>query len=434
MITATIGKIFLEAYNKKHSTNYDAKSFFVDVYYPLFFDSNKYLFWVSNSPFDQMKKAHKVETMSKADRMNLLQSFLSKVDSSKSPDASIAPGYPASEEKGFATTSGQVTNLSISISKEDYYLSWFGAALGVGIQGGLSILFSEPEILLDEFEGWKLYRMALDKNDQLKDYKLNTWNGQWLAHRYDKINFYPDQPMAGFNPYETTKDGMGIATQTWTKILIGISRQFDYPKMMGYVYNLGNTNTTIGFIPFHLEHIRRPIELYQKLFGEIEGREAEELWGTRKDGFKACCQKGAIGIEAMRPKDLEQYMTTDKGAKLPKYDEKQIISFHTYQIWLLAMLNNQEMWDKSLEFAKTLHDFVAQDKSISTQKKNIIKSVLSATTKKNFISSLEDLVSNAESIGCIEDIAKVVHLMPTDNVPYFLTLVRFHYAIIEKQQ
>ena len=91
------------------------------------------------------------------------------------------------------------------------------------------------------------------------------------------------------------------------------------------------------------------------------------------------------------------------------------------------------MWDKSLEFAKSLHDFVTQDKSISTQKKNIIKSVLSATTKKNFIASLEDLVSNTESIDCIEETAKIVHLMPTDNVPYFLTLVRFHYAIIDKQ-
>ncbi len=28
MITATIGKIFLEAYNKKYGTKYDAKTFF----------------------------------------------------------------------------------------------------------------------------------------------------------------------------------------------------------------------------------------------------------------------------------------------------------------------------------------------------------------------------------------------------------------------
>ena len=433
MITANIGKIFLESYNKKHGTNYDAKSFFVDVYHPLFFDSNKYLQWVTNSPFVQMRKGQKVETLTSDERKEKLQEFIAKVDESKSPDSSIAPGFPASEEKEFATTSGQVTNLDLSVSKDDYYLSWIGSSLGIGLQGGLSILFSNPEILLDIFDGWKLYRKALDETEKLKGNQVNTWNGQWLAHRYDKGNYYAEQPMAGFSPFETSKEGMmSITTQTWTKLLIGVTRQFSSPKMMGYVYSFGQTNTTLGFIPFNLEHIRRPIELYQRLFGEDEGRKAEELWGTEK-GLRACCQKGAIGIEAMQPKGLKQYMTADKGAKLPKYDEKQIISFHTYQIWLLAMLNNQEMWDKSLEFAKSLHDFVTQDKSISTQKKNIIKSVLSATTKKNFIASLEDLVSNTESIGCIEETAKIVHLMPTDNVPYFLTLVRLHYAIVEKQ-
>lgn len=39
MITAAIGKIFLDAYNEKYDTNYDAKTFFVEVYHPLFFDS-----------------------------------------------------------------------------------------------------------------------------------------------------------------------------------------------------------------------------------------------------------------------------------------------------------------------------------------------------------------------------------------------------------
>ncbi len=430
MITATIGKIFLEAYNKKHSTNYDAKSFFVDVYHPLFFDSNKYLQWVTNSPFVQMKKGQKVETLTSNERKEKLQEFIAKVDVSKSPDSSIAPGFPASEEKEFATTSGQVTNLDISVSKEDYYLSWIGSSLGIGLQGGLSILFSNPEILLDVFEGWKLYRKALDETDKLAGNKVNTWNGQWLAHRYDKGNYYAEQPMAGFNPFETSKEGMmSIATQTWTKLLIGIARQFSFPKMMGYVYRFDKTNTTLGFIPFNLEHIRRPIELYQRLFGEDEGRKAEELWGTEK-GLRACCQKGAIGIEAMQPKGLKQYMTADKGVKLPKYDEKQIISFHTYQIWLLAMLNNQEMWDKSLEFAKALKSYAESGKKGRTTNSRQIDEVLGATNKRSFMEALSNIASDIAGIESIQDIAMTVNSMPTDNVPYFLTLVRFHAAAL----
>lgn len=431
MITPTIGKIFLEAYNKKYGTNYDAKSFFVDVYHPLFFDSNKYMQWVANSPFVQMKKGQKVETLTSDERKEKLQEFIAKVDESKSPDSSIAPGFPASEEKEFATTSGQVSNLDLSVSKDDYYLSWIGSSLGIGLQGGLSILFSNPEILLDTFDGWKLYRKALNETEKLKGNQVNTWNGQWLVHRYDKGNYYAEQPMAGFSPFETSKEGMmSIATQTWTKLLIGITRQFSSPKMMGYVYSFGQTNTTLGFIPFNLEHIRRPIELYQRLFGEDEGRKAEELWGTEK-GLRACCQKGAIGIEAMQPKGLKQYMTTDKGVKLPKYDEKQIISFHTYQIWLLAMLNNQEMWDKSLEFAKALKSYAESGKKGRTTNSRQIDEVLGATNKRSFMDALSNIASDISGIDCIQEIAMTVNSMPTDNVPYFLTLVRFHAAALD---
>ena len=144
MITSTIGRIFLEAYNEKHGTQYDAKTFFIEVYHPLFYDSNKYLQWVQNSPFVQMeqKKGQKVENLTSEERQEKLQVFLKKVDECITPDASIAPGFPASEEKEFATTSGQVTNLDLSTSKDDIYLSWFGSSLGVGLQGGLSILFS----------------------------------------------------------------------------------------------------------------------------------------------------------------------------------------------------------------------------------------------------------------------------------------------------
>lgn len=433
MITATIGKIFLEAYNKKYGTKYDAKIFFVEVYHPLFFDSNKYLQWAQNSPFVQMKKGQKVETLTAEERKEKLQDFFAKVDECKNPDASIAPGFPASEEKEFATTSGQVTNLNLATGKDDIFLSWIGSSLGVGLQGGLSILFPEPVILLDLFEGWKLYRKVIGENDKLRGNQVNTWNGQWLAHRYSK-DFRQGQPMADFSPFETTNDGMSVATQSWTKVLIGISRQFDNPKMMGYVYNLGQTNTTIGFIPFCLEHIRRPIQLYAKLFNTDEGKKAEDLWGTEK-GLRACCQRGAIGIEAMQPKGLQQYMKAEKDrtVKLPKYDDKQIINFHSYQIWLLAMLNNEELWTKSIEFAQTLQSHTEKGKNGKTTNSRQIDAVLSATNKKTFIEALTTIVSESDNVDGIVEFAKIINQMPNDNIPYLLTLIRFQYATLQKK-
>lgn len=43
MITSNIGKIFLDAYNEKYGTSYDARTFFLEQFYPLFFDQNKYI-------------------------------------------------------------------------------------------------------------------------------------------------------------------------------------------------------------------------------------------------------------------------------------------------------------------------------------------------------------------------------------------------------
>ena len=55
MITSVIGKMFLEAYNKKFNTQYDAKTFFVEEYYPLFFNHNKYMMTAGNSPLENPK-------------------------------------------------------------------------------------------------------------------------------------------------------------------------------------------------------------------------------------------------------------------------------------------------------------------------------------------------------------------------------------------
>jgi hypothetical protein len=278
MITATIGRKFLKIYNEKFDTNYDAKSFFVNVYHPLFYNSNKYMQWVQNSPFVQMKKGQKVDKLNESERKEKLNELISKIDSGFK-DASVALGFPASEGKEFATTSGQVSNINIKTSIEDIYLSWIGSSLGIGLQGGISILFDDKQILLDLYEGWILYRKALDSNPNLKGNQIATWNGQWLSHKYSK-DYITEIPMANFNPYTTKDNSMSLDTVSWTKVIIGISRTYMRKQIIGYIYNFGQTNTTIGFIPFELNQIRKPIDLYIKLFGMEEGQKAEKLWGT----------------------------------------------------------------------------------------------------------------------------------------------------------
>lgn len=426
MVTSVIGKIFLDAYNVKYGTSYSAEQFFLEIFYPLFFDSNKYLYWVQNSAFVQMKKGQKVETLTSNERKEKLDNFIEKINSGFA-DASIAIGYPASEEKEYATTSGQVSNLSFPISKEDIYCSWFGSALGVGVQGGISILFHSVDILLDVYEGWKYYRKAVDSIDKLPGNKIMTWNGQWLAHRYSRFYEETDN-MSGFNPYTIKNDEFSIDTVSWTRILIGIAKKCSNKQMMGYVYSYGQTNTTIGFIPFDLSQIASPVELYQRFFGMESGHKAEKLWGTAV-GFIKACQQGVIGLRAMEPKGLRDYI--EKG-KVPKLSDKeeQIISFNVYQSWIMAMLNNQDLWDKAQEFAYELYKYSLSGNRAKTVNMNKVKMVLEANNKMNFMKSMVDIVGDVEDLGKMKEMASVVNIMPADNVPYFLTLVRFHYAIL----
>ena len=270
----------MDAYNEREHTGYDAKTFFIEKYYPLFFDGNKYMQWVQNSPFVQMKSGQKVETLSSDERREKLEELICKIQNG-TKDASVAIGYSASDEKGYATTSGQVTSLEIKVTHDEVYLSWIGASLGVGVKGGLSILFSNSLLLLSIYEGWAFYRAALDNNQELKGNQIASWNGQWLAHRYDKRAFDAENPMADFNPYVSDKDAsMSVAVQSWTKILINLSQNFSGQNLLGYVYSLGQTNITVGFIPFILSEIRRPIDLYIRFFGMKNWRQAELLFCT----------------------------------------------------------------------------------------------------------------------------------------------------------
>lgn len=439
MITSNIGKIFLEAYNEENGTSYDARTFFLEQFYPLFFDQNKQMMYVINSPFvqqlpscrDCIKGIKSFEDIEQ--RAKRLNAFIEKVENNDA-DMSIAIGYPSIEVN--AKTSGQVTDLKMNTSKEDIFLSWIGGALGITVSGGVSILFSHKNILLDIFKGWKFYRKALNETLMLDGNKINSWNGQWLFHYYDQREYEEENLLANFAPYKVDKDGIiGIETQTWTKILIGISRKYDNSQLLGYIYSFGQTNTTVGFVPFDLSQIRRPIHLYKKMFGMYNSRNAKDLWGTAI-GFKTACTYGVIGIKAMEPKGLRDYVYP-KGNKAPKQpkapkNENEQTNFNVYKIWILAMLNNDDLWEKSQELAELLNDASCnKNKSISTKPKNLVEAMLAATNKKLFVEAATEVIPFIDKIDEFKGLVKEIHGMPTDNVPYFLTLLRFQYRTLK---
>lgn len=441
MVTSIIGKILVNAYNEKYDSNYSIEDFFLKIFYPLFFDHPKYMMTAGNSPFenpkikwDDMLKG-KIPYETKEQRKIRLDKFLNKIREIGA-DASTAIGYFSTDS--MATTSGQVTDMAIEIDRDSIFSSWIGHGLGLGVKGGINILFNDKRILLDIFEGWKYYRDSLNKTKILKGNQINTWNTQWLYHKYSRL-YQKTNEMAGFNPYSNIENMMVLDSITWTKLLINISRKYNDVQMMAYLYNIGQTNTTYGFIPFLLNEIRRPIDLYNKLFrfignnnNSIEDLYAiEDLYGTAF-GLSESCKFGVIGLKALEPKGVKDYIypKTDQSINKKTINDykKNEIKYQTYLTWILAMLNNEELWDKSREYATVLHKFVSEnDKKISTKRGNIVDKILMSSNKKNLISGLTEILKESGKIEGIDDFAREVNLMTMDNVPYFITLIRFHF-------
>ena len=428
MIAANIGRVFLDAYNEKNKSNYSAKTFFIEKYFVLFFDHPKYMQWVTNSPFVQGIKKGIAPTF--AERKLKLEVLIDKISKSEA-DASIAIGFPSLDLT--ASTSGQITNMHLPLKEDDVYLSWIGSGLGIGVQSGLSLLFGNKQILLDLYEGWQIYREFLNKIPNLRGNQINTWNGQWLSHRYNKNTYDALNPTALFNPFGSMKDGgLEAITQSWTKVLVGIARNFPDSSITSYVYSLGQTNITVGFVHFELPRIRQPYELYVKYFGVSKHDLVEQLFGTAF-GFTKACQMGAIGVNALEPKGFKDCM--EKGV-IPKYndnDEEKTINYNAYQIWLLAMLNNEQLWEKALQIATTLNSYSISDTNAKKVKSQEVTNLLASVNKKQFIEGLTSIVRGSLEIDKLTEIAEIINVMPIDNVPYFLTLIRFQYAVVNKK-
>ena len=458
MIASKIGKTFLSAYNKKFGKETSAKDFFEQEFYPLFYDHPKYMQWVTNSPFVQGLR--KESYPSREERFDKLCTLKRKIANLK-PDASIAIGFPSQDIT--ATTSGQITNLDLGITEEEVYASWIGGGFGIGVKGGLAIYFDVPEILMTLYQGWCLYRNDLEEMSDLRPNQIDTWNGQWLSHAYSR--YYNEMsPTAMFEEARaTTKDNkIEFQSQSWVRILHGISRKFSQQNLTGYIFNIGKTNTTIGFIQFSLASLRKPIHFYKTLFGENDflnnAKAIEDLLGS-EFAFKHSCAKGRIGVKALQPKDLMPFIRIRDGdvGKWPKFsktevkikkgedeeafikrkneaqanDNYQYVTYKTYESWIMATLNNESLYEKATKYAECFIEYEKGAGQARTDRKNQVKNALSAHNKRKLIEALTEIVKKEKMI-LLDNLVEEVTKMPSDNFPYFLTLIRFRYAYLNQ--
>lgn len=465
MITVNIGRTFLKAYNRKYEKELTAKEFFEQEYFELFFNHPKYLQWATRSPFVQMKKGQKPELLNVEERQEKLENLHLKI-SEGVKDASIAIGFPASEVKEYATTSGLITDLDLSFDNEEIYLSWIGGGLSVGIAGGLSILFDQPEILLQTYEGWKVYRQFLNDPvlEKLAGNKITSWNGQWLSYVFSKDfrEYFDFASLENLGFFKMDKTDMVVETVKWSRLFFNLSSHFPDSTYTGYIFSLGQTNKTLGFYPFKFQQAQKLILFYKKLFGENAAMKDasyyENMYGIH---IKRACELGAIGIQALEPEGLRKYFDQDKMPNLKqstvsrKYGqtdeefnetlqeaekkdyENKIIPFRIYKTWLLAMItkNKEELSDYTQEIAKAIYGYRAADKRGSTKRANVVQNQLFASkTKKGFLEALTEMISEVEEnqLEMYKELRDRIHLMNNEDFGYFVVLLKFDYAYQER--
>jgi hypothetical protein len=439
MITALVGRTFLSGYNQKYKVSLSPRAFFEKHYWELFYNHPKYMQWVTNSPFVQMKSGQNPESLSAGERAEKLANLHEKV-AHEIPDASFALGFPASEAKEYASTSGLVSDIVIPADPDEVYLSWIGSGLGIGVAGGYTILFNDPIITLQTFEGWSVYRKYLNDPtlDKFRGNQINSWNGQWLTYSWGN-DYRDDFDFATLQKekiIESNPTLVEVNPVNWSRLFFSLSQQFPQAEIMGYVYGFGQTNKTIGFIPFQFKSGHRLKDIYRQLFNQpfSNTKEFEELFGMH---IKRACELGSIGILALRPDNIAKYMKKGEWNKNISFKkEEDTINYQAYKTWLMAMLykNKEEIKDYTEKLARTILKY--RNDGTKNDRKNLIeKELFASASKKGFIEALSKMVKDLdnESLLQIKNLKDEVHLMTNEEYGYFCTLLKFDYAFVERQ-
>lgn len=434
MYTSYIGKKFLKLFNERKETDYSPEQFFREIQFPVFFDSDKHLMHVHGSTFFQSISDEKVKE-SGTEPLARLKRLQDDISNGKISGSTYV-GYAAGEVT--AVTSGQVPTLDYEITDEEMYLSWIGQGLAIGVKGGL-LFVDDEEIFWLLFEGWNLYRKHHNQTPNLKPRQMETWNGQWLSfcsqfQSFDLIN--EDRFQIDIDSDDKEGGLKSIATIPWVKIVFALCKIFGNRTLTAQAFVLSKTNTTYGFVNIYLQEIRKMYELRDSLFfdGESILKEEEIDTLTTFYSFREACKIGTIGLKAIEPAKLREYMPKGsflyaQGKEYKFSDEESLMNYQLFKTWIIAMLNKTELLKLATRVASALFEFEKLDERGKKVFSTLSQEVRESGNIKVFIGKLTEVISyQPTNADIIKEVVEEVLKMPSDSFPLFVTLIRFEYA------
>ncbi|MDD2529080.1 MAG: hypothetical protein PHT26_13670 [Lentimicrobiaceae bacterium] len=434
MYTSYIGKKFLKLYNERQGENLSAKQFFREIQFPIFFDSDKHLMHVHGSTFFQSISEEKIlesgtESLARLKRLqdDILNGRIS---------GSTYAGYAAGEVS--AVTSGQVTTMNLEITEEEIYFSWIGQGLAIGLKGGL-LFVDDEKVLWLLFNGWKLYRKHHNQIPNLKPRQIETWNGQWLFFgsqfkSADSIN--EDRFQIDIDSDDKEGGLNAIRTIVWVKIVFALSRIFGSRTITTQAFVFSKTNTSYGFVNIYLQEIRKIFELRELLFDHrqtiLKDEEIEGL--TTFYSFRDACKLGTIGLKALEPAKLRDYMPKGsflfaQGNEYKFSNEESFFNYKLFKIWIIAMLNKTELLKLAAGVAAALIDFEKSEERGKKVYYTLSQEVKESNNLKTFIDKMTEILEHVPANAAVfKEVVEQVLKMPYDSFPLFVTLIKFEYA------
>ncbi|TAD81367.1 MAG: hypothetical protein EAY75_17855, partial [Bacteroidetes bacterium] len=275
MYNLEIGRKLLEVFNEGKTQPLNAKDFFDQVMFPVFFDTeidSLHLMTGGNSAFGQPAYAKKERGSQSLGRLRreIFRNDVSKVLSGeRNIGYSTLIGFSADDLDG--TTTGQVSHLRPSIGENEIYYTWIGAACGIGIAGGINILIDSQQLLNYLLQGWFYYRRFLTENTNFKGRQVETWNGLWVVYGFGATD--PDESYR--RVLDKLPEHQGITAKKesnlserpdWFQMFLGFVQSKHLPYgLNAYAYKHGQMNTTLGFLRLEMEPIKTLTEIFSRL-------------------------------------------------------------------------------------------------------------------------------------------------------------------------
>lgn len=428
MYTSYIGAKFLEIYNRRESKNYSAEEFFDKVLFPIFFGDERHLMHVSNSPFFQKPSDKDLKgsglTKSEYQYQRLREKIANIAETGA--DMSFYVGFTANGPD--QTTSGQVTSLFPELTGDELYASWIGNALAIRVEGSQCLLIDSESVLWHLFEGWKTYRKYMQPVKGMEGRQIETWNGYWLAK--GDLTKAPSPPVKGGK----------LDTYPWLEVIARLLDWHGGTEMPVYVFSLGQTNTTYGFITIHLPELQRLQDarhaLRQSLVSKAESDASFWEHYTPELSLRDVCQLGELGLRGLRPQDYGKIM--EEKFTAPKINDKNSNLFLNIETWLIAMLNNKtELQKLAADLASELR---AAEEAKSARSRSKVtdteaKALFEARGLTSFINALADFVEQYHKGAAVsKSVVDQTLRIPIDQFPLFKALLRFEYIYSKNQQ